>query len=288
MLKKIYKKLLSPSLKMVINYPPDIKPRYGGGQPYAKNILALFESKQGVQLEFLSLMSQYKGQLSSIPINADADSITPCWNQPWFPPLDGMSMYTIIADSKPRRYVEVGSGNSTKFAVRAISDMSPHEVEVISVDPQPRSEIDGICGRIIRKPLEEADEFEDVLSMLEPNDVVFFDGSHRCLQNSDVTAFFIDYLPLIPDGVKVGIHDIFWPDDYPRQWVKRYYNEQYVLGAYMLGMGSRFPLIFSCAYMWRNYKSEISECLDSDLVSKLKQQGKSMGGGALWFEKYSL
>ncbi|MEM9411676.1 MAG: class I SAM-dependent methyltransferase, partial [Planctomycetota bacterium] len=141
-----------------------------------------------------------------------------------------------------------------------------------------------ICDEVIRRPLEEANELHDVLEKLGPGDIVFFDGSHRCLQNSDVTIFFIDFLPSIPDGVTVGIHDIFWPNDYPEEWVDRYYNEQYILGAYILGMGSQFPLRFSCMYMAINYADQLAECLEPELVSKLP----GLGGGALWFDKKSL
>ena len=33
-------------------------------------------------------------------------------------------------------------------------------------------------------------------------------------------------LPLLPAGVRVHFHDIFLPDEYPRQWTWRRYNEQ--------------------------------------------------------------
>lgn len=274
----------NPLLSIEINYPPNFKPRYGYGLPQAKHILNLFKNKEKEQLEFIERIRSFKSKLSSINIDLDENDSGARWNQPWFPPLDGMSMYTMIASNKPRRYLEIGSGNSTKFAVQAIKDNSL-ETEVISVDPKPRAEVDQICNLVIRKPLEEAEELESVITQLQPNDVVFFDGSHRSLQNSDVTAFFIDYLPSIPEGVNIGIHDIFWPNDYPEHWVSRYYNEQYILAAYMLGMGSRFDLKFSCAYIGMNYGKDVRSCLDEQLVSELQRMGKGIGGGALWFSK---
>jgi len=270
--------------QITIDYPPDFSPRYGYGKPLAKHILSLFKSKEKEQLRFLSRIAEFKPQFSSISIHAEEDDSAARWIQSWFPPLDGMSMYTMIASNKPKKYVEIGSGNSTKFAVQAIKDYSL-DTKVISVDPQPRAEVDTICDRVIRQPLEKALELESILANLEPNDVVFFDGSHRCLQNSDVTAFFIDFLPSIAAGVKIGIHDIFWPYDYPEHWVTRYYNEQYILGAYMLGMGSNFPLIFSCKYMQLNFKEEVNGCLDSELLLELQRLGSGAGGGSLWFSK---
>ena len=277
-----------PSFQMEINYPPKFKSRYGHGLPKAKHIQSLFKNMEDAQLDFLTIISKYKKQLSLICIEAEENDPVARWNQPWFTPLDGMSMYTMVAANNPKKYIEIGSGNSTKFAVQAIKDNSLHDTKVISVDPQPRTEIDKICDRVIRKPLEEASELEEIFATLEPNDIVFFDGSHRCLQNSDVTAFFIDYLPTIPEGVKIGIHDIYWPNDYPERWINRYYNEQYILGAYMLGMGRKFPLIFSCMYMSIYYAKEISNCLNPDLVSQFKELGMGIGGGSLWFSKHMI
>ena len=274
--------------EMKINYPPTFKPRYGRGSPLAKHIATIFQEKEKEQLNFLSTIQRYKSELSKINTDSDENSSEPRWNQPWFPPLDGMSMYAMIASNQPNTYLEIGSGNSTKFASRAIKDNSLNTT-IISVDPQPRSEVNSICDKVIRKRLEEATELADIICRLEPNDVVFFDGSHRCLQNSDVTAFFIDYLPSIPDGVKIGIHDIFWPADYPKAWVERYYNEQYVLGAYMLGQGSRFPLVFSCVYMNHSFSRSIEKCLDpSTLEDILEKSGKGIIGASLWFSALSL
>lgn len=269
---------------MTINHPPSFKPRYGYGLPNANHIATLFHNKEAEQMEFLSAILQYKSQLSKIPINSDENSPKARWNQPWFPPLDGISMYTMIALNRPKTYLEIGSGNSTKFAVQAIKDHGLDTV-VISVDPKPRTEVDSICDKIIRAPLEEASELEEIIKKLESNDIIFFDGSHRCLQNSDVTAFFIDYIPSIPQDVRIGIHDIFWPNDYPEHWVDRYYNEQYILGAYMLGQGSRFPLIFSCAYMGMIFTKDVINCLDENLISDLRKIGRGIGGGTLWFSK---
>ncbi|MEM9413238.1 MAG: class I SAM-dependent methyltransferase, partial [Planctomycetota bacterium] len=107
------------TLQIDINYPPKFKARYGYGEPVAGHISKLFEDKVEVQKSFLSKIIELKDQLSSIPFDADEDALTARWNQLWFPALDGMSMYTMVANNKPNYYVEIGSDNSTKFAVKA-------------------------------------------------------------------------------------------------------------------------------------------------------------------------
>ncbi len=59
-------------------------------------------------------------------------------------------------------------------------------------------------------------------------DMIFVDNSHRSFQNSDVTVFFREVFPIFNPDCHYGIHDIFLPNDYPEEWLARYYNEQYV------------------------------------------------------------
>jgi hypothetical protein len=67
-----------------------------------------------------------------------------------------MQLYAIVATNKPRTLIEVGSGNSTRFARRAIRDHSLNS-QIISIDPQPRVEVTALCDEVIRLPLEQVD-----------------------------------------------------------------------------------------------------------------------------------
>jgi hypothetical protein len=149
----------------------------------------------------------------------------------FFPPLDAIALFGIISINKPKIYLEIGSGYSTKFAAKAIRLNSP-STRIISIDPHPRAEVDSLCDAVIREPLEECDMA--VFDELSRDDVLFFDGSHRVLQNSDATVFFFDVIPRVEPGVYIHLHDVHWPFDYPDKWVKRMYSEQYVLGAMLL------------------------------------------------------
>ncbi len=263
-----------------INFPPRFAARWGYEKPNAEYIEEIFRSKHGEQLTFIEMIGSFGAHLNNIPAQTP-NATEPRWVQDWFPPLDGMSSYAMAASRKPNTIFEIGSGNSTKFFARAIRDHSL-STKIISIDPQPREEIDQLCAEIYRAPLEDLalEEF----NRLAPGDILFFDGSHRSFQNSDVSVFFIDVLPRLPDGVIIGIHDIFWPLDYPARWVDRYYNEQYLLGAYMLAFGNHFPLIFSVSYAFRNCMPEIEAALPDELLTKLPP----IKGGCLWFEKRSV
>ena len=121
------------------------------------------------------------------------------------------AIYSFLRSRRPATYLEIGSGNSTKFAARARQD-GRLDTKIVSIDPSPRAEVDALCDEVIRSPFELADL--SVLDRLVPGDIVFFDGSHRVFMNSDVAAFFLDAVPRLPAGVLIGVHDIYLPDDY--------------------------------------------------------------------------
>lgn len=148
---------------------------------------------------------------------------------------DAVALYGMLFEFRPKKFVEVGSGYSTKFARRAVHEHSLR-TRITSIDPAPRTEIDQLCDFVIRRPLEELDL--SVFDELEPGDFLFIDSSHRTFSNSDVTVAFMDVLPRLKAGVVVDFHDIFWPYDYLPEWADRYYSEQYLLGSYLLGGGA--------------------------------------------------
>ena len=164
----------------------------------------------------------------------------PYWNNVWMPVLDAVALYCLVAQQRPHTYVEIGSGISTAFVARAIAD---HHLDtrIISIDPQPRSEIDALCDEVRRNPLEQCNL--DIFGALGRNDIVFADSSHRSFMNSDVTVFFCEILPALASGVVVGIHDIFLPHDYPEAWVGRHYSEQYLLACYLLAGTRLFDIL---------------------------------------------
>jgi predicted O-methyltransferase YrrM len=190
-------------------------------------------------------MAAYRDELAAISLD-DTNPREPHWRSDYLFGFDGASLYAFIRTRKPRRYIEIGSGNSTLFVDRARRD-GDIETEIISIDPYPRREIDAICDRVVRQPLESADL--SVFATLEAGDIIFMDGTHRVFMNSDVTAFFLDVLPELAPGVLVGIHDIHLPDDYRPEHNDRYFSEQYLLATYLLGETSWMRPVLPCWYV---------------------------------------
>ena len=227
------------------DYPYRATVRYGAGRPSHSRLLTLIESGRETYAAQFAAIAEIQADFSDIAWSGHYDSSEPFWLNGWFPPLDGMILTSMLRQTNPSRFVEVGSGVSTKFARRAVERYGLR-TKLISIDPQPRNEIDALCDQVLRKPLETCDPA--MFDVLDPGDVFFLDSSHRDFQGSDVTAFFLDILPRLKPGVLVQIHDIYLPDDYIGGHVERLWNEQYLLGAALLFGSGAFEILFPSWY----------------------------------------
>ena len=237
--------LFKGSQSLFLDYRVEPRSRYGYGLPAHAGMLSLLSKGRADYAAVLQRVLAYSDQLAGIPLET-ADDRSPYWNNGWMPPLDGAALYSILADKKPRLYLEVGSGNSTKFARRAVQDQGL-ATRIVSIDPHPRAEINRLCDEVVRKPLQDTDL--GVLRELQAGDVLFLDNSHVMLTNSDVSVAFMEVLPSLPAGVLVQVHDIFLPYDYPPRWAHRYFNEQYALAFALLEGASRLQVMLPNAYI---------------------------------------
>jgi predicted O-methyltransferase YrrM len=229
-----------------IDHPMRPAPRFGYGRPEHAEIKALLGRDRSRYAERLNRFLALSDELAAIPLRGRPEDTAPYWDNTWLPPLDAFALYGFLVEVNPRRYVEIGSGNSTKFVRRAIEDHGLR-THITSIDPEPRAHIDALCDVTIRSPLEETDL--GIFASLEAGDIIFLDGSHRVFMGSDVTVFFFEVLPLLRPGVLVHIHDILLPRDYPPYWRLRYYSEQYLLAAFLLADPARFDVELPNAFI---------------------------------------
>jgi hypothetical protein len=262
-----------------LDYPPTSSnsPRWGYGRPAHSGLTEVVGRHEDRYRAALSMVLGYRDQLLAIPRHA-ARPTDPSWINGFLPGLDGAAIYSFLRDRRPRRYVEVGSGNSTKFAVRARRD-GELDFEIVSIDPSPRTEVEELCDTSVRGPLEAADL--GVFDALGAGDVVFFDGSHRVFMNSDVVTFFLDVLPGLAPGVLVGIHDVYLPDDYDPWERDDYYSEQYLLATALLADPTLLRPILPGAYVGN--RPELDRILDP-LWEDAAMKDVPRYGVAFWFE----
>jgi phosphoglycolate phosphatase-like HAD superfamily hydrolase len=259
-----------------LDYPINPQPRYGYGKPPHPLLYDIISRNRDKYADRLKSFLTLKAYFFNIPVCETTTPQEPCWINSWLGAFDSVSLYSFITIHKPRRYFEIGSGYSTRFAKRAIED---HDLptEIASIDPYPRVEIDEICDTIIRKPLEDIDL--SIFDRLEAGDILFIDGTHRCFMNSDATVFFLDILPKLKVDVIVGIHDIQLPYDYLPIHKYRYYSEQYLLAAYILSCGSKFDILLANEFISQD--NELSQILnvlwEYGSMKRIKEQNMARG-----------
>lgn len=168
-------------------------------------------------------------------------------------PGDADLYYAILRTVRPKRIIEIGSGQSTRVALEAIArntaEGAPCRMTCIEPYNQPWLEAGGV--EVVRKRVELCDP--DMFLSLEANDIFFIDSSHIIRPQGDVLFEYLDILPRLAPGVHVHVHDVFTPFDYPEDWILGrglLWNEQYLMEA-LLSMNDSYRILFASYWMSR-------------------------------------
>jgi hypothetical protein len=186
----------------------------------------------------------------------------PYWRNGYFSGDDARFLFAFVAAFKPKRILEIGSGNSTKFMRLALRSCGI-DSSIISIDPVPRARVDGVVDAAIEKSLLDVPLHE--FDRLEAGDLLFHDGSHLTFNGADTVCLFLEVLPRIKNGVIVHIHDIQLPHEYSSSFDGRGYSEQYMLAAALL-FGTGWEVLAPVDYLRR--------------MGRVKH-----GGGSFWMRK---
>jgi hypothetical protein len=276
-LQQLYRFLSRKYQNVFLDYPVKMEPRYGHGQPPHPGLYASINAHREGYKGLLEAALQYKETFWAIKnASEEGDASKPKWNNGFLPGLDIIGIYTLLAELKPNKYIEIGSGNSTKVAYKAKTELQL-PTQITSIDPQPRAEIDQLADRVIRKPFEEVDL--NLLDELQENDILFVDNSHRILPNSDAMVFFMEILPRLKKGVIVQIHDIYLPYDYPQFMCDRAYSEQYGLAMYLLANPQKYQPILPNYFIFED--AELSAIVAPIFIHS-NLAGVERHGGSFW------
>ena len=275
MIKQLYRFLNPRFQNLFLEYKIKLKPRYGHGLPAHPELYNIIDANRETYIKLLKKALRYKKNIWTIrDSKTETDPTLPAWNNGYLPGLDIIGIYTMLARFKPKRYIEIGSGNSTRIAHKAFIEQNL-STEFISIDPKPRVEIDQLPNRILRKPFENIDF--DIVNEFNANDVLFVDNSHRILPNSDSMVFFLEILHRLKRGVIVHIHDIYLPYDYPQFMCDRFYSEQYGLACYLLANPDRYEPVLPNYFISED--KELSELIapiwDNENLKNVERHGGS-------------
>lgn len=196
-----------------------------------------------------------------------------------FGEVDGDVLHGMIRHARPRRVIEIGSGWSTIVTSHALAlNGTEHGLpgELIAIEPEPAAYLARWDARRVSVLAKKVQEVELALfESLEANDVLFIDSSHVVRIGSDVNHEVFQILPRLKQGVLIHFHDIFFPTDYPRRWVKDlriFYNEMYLIRA-LLMFNTSYEVVWAGNWM----KSKHPE-----LVNRLFRTTASQ---SLWLRK---
>lgn len=174
------------------------------------------------QIALLVELARYSDELRALEFDFDND---------YFGGLDAAIYYALIRHLQPQRIIEIGGGYSTHIAGKALA--ANRKGKLVCIEPYPER-LNGSGVELIQKRVEELDV--EFFSRLEANDILFIDSSHTVKFRSDVCYEFLEVLPRLARGVWVHVHDIFFPHDYPAEWLinrRLALNEQYLLEAFL-------------------------------------------------------
>lgn len=154
------------------------------------------------------------------------------------PETDARVMYTMIRDLKPRRIVELGSGQTSRVIAQAVrrnaAEGSPADYR--AYDPFPTAVDEGLPGLDALERTKAQEVGDDVFRELQDGDVLFVDTTHTVKLGGDVNRIILGALPLLAPGVVVHFHDILLPYEYPEYLFNDfglYWAEQYLLQAFL-------------------------------------------------------
>lgn len=230
----------------------------------------------------LELLAAFEGIYPSIDFPRQGDGAHRYYYEnPAYSYSDAITLHCMMRHFRPRRIIEVGSGYSSCMMLDTrerhlggavdITFIEPYPELLLSlVGPQERGSLAVIPQRVQDVPL-------DTFGQLQAGDFLFIDSTHVSKTGSDVNYLFFEVLPALNPGVHVHVHDIFYPFEYPRDWVMggRSWNEAYVLRAF-LQFNAAFSITFMNTFLQQRHRERFAARMPLCLQNT---------GGSIWLRR---
>jgi hypothetical protein len=172
----------------------------------------------------------------------------------WFSYGDAIVLYSFLRTHLPQRIIEVGSGFSSAVMLDTVDRFFPQRPDITFVEPYPER-LKGLLTNddeksilVVERKVQNVPP--DLFLQLRAGDLLFIDSSHVVKCGSDLHYLMFEILPRLPAGVFVHFHDVFYPFEYPREWLAKdtFWNESYFLRAF-LSFNSEWEIHFFNSYV---------------------------------------
>ncbi|MFZ5907486.1 MAG: class I SAM-dependent methyltransferase [Nitrospirota bacterium] len=212
------------------------------------------------EAEQIKLLEDFCDYYQSIPFFPHkTKGVRYFFENPAYSYSDAVFLYCMIRHLKPRKFIEIGSGYSSCLSLDTNELFLDGSMQFTFIEPCPDllmslvKKEDKNTIKVIPKRLQDVElhEFET----LEANDILFIDSTHVSKVNSDVNRIFFEILPALSPGVHIHFHDVFYPFEYPRDWIfeGRAWSEIYLLRAF-LQYNSSFNIVLMNSYLTHFHK----------------------------------
>ena len=206
-------------------------------------IFSVPRSLGGIDLnekEQLDLLERFRPYYAAFPFGEEKkENLRYTLNNENYFDSDAVFLYSVIRHFQPRSIIEVGSGYSSALMLDTNDLFFQGKISLTFIEPyadrlkaqlKPR---DGSNTSLIEGQLQQVDI--SLFTQLKAGDVLFIDSTHVAKAGSDVNYIFFDILPVLKPGVLIHFHDIFYPFEYPKEWIVRgrAWNENYLLRAFL-------------------------------------------------------
>ncbi|UEG49462.1 class I SAM-dependent methyltransferase [Ferruginibacter lapsinanis] len=237
--------------------------------------------RENDQIELLKLFQNYYNEL---PFGDSVkDGLRYYYNNEFFTYADAVTMFSMLRHFKPKKIVEIGAGFSSALILDTNERFLSNETSITFIEPNPER-LESILKpgenvNIQKKKVQDVDI--SFFETLESGDFLLIDTSHVSKSGSDVNYIYFNILPYLKKGVKIHIHDIFFPMEYPEKWVVkewRGWNEIFLLRAF-LAFNADFSVLFFNSFLQKRHKEYLSEKMPLFL-----KQGTTVSGG-IWIER---
>jgi Methyltransferase domain len=209
--------------------------KYAPGHYYS-TLPSRRDIEEQARVEIVGIDLRLNEQLALLETLSIVDPTGPRYNaeNSWFPPSDAGLYQAIVRHYQPSRVIEVGCGWSTAAlydagAAQHVTLIEPHPDRLRQLlSPEDLTRCELIESRLQEVPL-------STFQALDSDDVLFVDSTHVAKLGSDVNRIIFEILPALASGVIVHFHDVFYPFEYPNNWVRegRGWNEAYLLRAFL-------------------------------------------------------
>jgi methyltransferase family protein len=194
---------------------------------------------------------------------------------------DALMLHCLLRHFRPQRLVEVGSGFSSAVILDTDDLFLDESLKCTFIDPYPQR-LRGLLRaddagrqRVVVQPVQAVPL--ELFGDLGSGDVLFIDSSHVSKVGSDVNHLVFEVLPRLAPGVFVHVHDVFFPFEYPRQWIYqgRAWNENYLVRAFLM-FNSAFEIVLFNSYLAQFHADEV----EAHMPLWAKKPG-----GSLWLRR---